>query len=280
MHGNVDAAFGETIDAAGSALLETYPEEPRHSRVHYFLSYSHAHSKRFERMQELIVAESGKLLDIGFNPILTHLYMRDGRADVSLASHGDVPAGGQPAHDTWIIRGQPLPTRYFDIERHVAPYGDGEFDLVVFLEVLEHLSTDPMRALAEINRITKLGGALLLSTPNITSYRALRLLIQGRSPYISSKFLRTPSTNRHNREYTPDELKDLVTCAGYRVDHIEAPFFVASQDSLESVRSLVQSAPESLRPGITTEGLRGDTVVLRCTKVSDVVERYPAFLYF
>lgn len=46
-----------------------------------------------------------------------------------------------------------------------AKYPDGTFDLVVSLELLEHLSA-PMMHLRELWRITRPGGLLLLTTPN------------------------------------------------------------------------------------------------------------------
>jgi len=54
-------------------------------------------------------------------------------------------------------------------------YPDERFDKIVFLEVLEHLPRETeQRALAELYRILKKGGTLVLSTPNDT--RLTRLL--------------------------------------------------------------------------------------------------------
>jgi len=50
-----------------------------------------------------------------------------------------------------------------------AHYTDGRFDLVVSLEVLEHLG-DPPRHLKEICRIVRPGGLLLLTTPNFDGF--------------------------------------------------------------------------------------------------------------
>jgi SAM-dependent methyltransferase len=46
-----------------------------------------------------------------------------------------------------------------------ARYPDGHFDLVVSLEVLEHLPA-PLKHLREVCRVTRPGGLLLLTTPN------------------------------------------------------------------------------------------------------------------
>lgn len=44
-------------------------------------------------------------------------------------------------------------------------FPDQTFDMVTMVEVLEHL-TDPVQALSEIKRVLKVGGGLLLTTPN------------------------------------------------------------------------------------------------------------------
>jgi SAM-dependent methyltransferase len=65
------------------------------------------------------------------------------------------------------------------------PYRDGQFDVVVSFQVIEHIQNDDLY-LAEINRVLKPGGIALISTPNIK--RTL-----SRNPW-------------HIREYTAKEL--------------------------------------------------------------------------
>lgn len=59
------------------------------------------------------------------------------------------------------------------------PFADGSFDLVVSLETLEHVP-DPNRGLAELVRVTRAGGRLIVSGPNYLSlvglYRVYRRL--------------------------------------------------------------------------------------------------------
>ena len=56
----------------------------------------------------------------------------------------------------------------FDAEKDRFPYEDAYFDTVLCCELIEHLPNDPMYMMAEINRILKPGGHLVLTTPNIT----------------------------------------------------------------------------------------------------------------
>lgn len=69
------------------------------------------------------------------------------------------------------------------------PFRDGSFDVVGSFQVIEHLER-PERFLGEAARVLRPGGRLLLSTPN-------RLTSFSENPY-------------HLREYTPDELHELV----------------------------------------------------------------------
>ncbi len=50
--------------------------------------------------------------------------------------------------------------------RQRLPYGDASFDVVLLVEVIEHLS-DHQAAIGELARILKPGGVLILTTPNV-----------------------------------------------------------------------------------------------------------------
>lgn len=60
-----------------------------------------------------------------------------------------------------------------DLDTAPLPLGDASVDVAVALETIEHLE-NPRRFVRELVRVTRPGGALLLSTPNQTS--ALSLL--------------------------------------------------------------------------------------------------------
>jgi SAM-dependent methyltransferase len=166
-----------------------------------------------------------------------------------------------------------LPLHLLDVQRDPFPFPDGTFDAVFFFEVLEHLAIDPMRTMAEINRVTKPGGALLLSTPNVICYRAIGAAIAGRHPHLSSEYLDHDSTDRHNREYTPTEVGDLVHAAGFDVEWSETPSVYTDESEYAPLAAMLGET-DRLRT------LRGDTIAVRARKSGPVRERHPRFLYF
>ena len=66
-----------------------------------------------------------------------------------------------------------------DLNTEKLPYEDNFFDLVITLDVIEHVF-DPLFFLKEIYRVTKSGGELILSTPNILNENLLKSLVHTR----------------------------------------------------------------------------------------------------
>ena len=103
----------------------------------------------------------------------------------------------------------------FDAEKDRFPYADGYFSTVLCCELVEHLTEDPMHMMAEINRILKPGGHLVLTTPNIGSLRAIAAILAGYHPGFFPAYIRPRAEGeepeaRHNREYTPREIALLL----------------------------------------------------------------------
>jgi 2-polyprenyl-3-methyl-5-hydroxy-6-metoxy-1,4-benzoquinol methylase len=155
---------------------------------------------------------------------------------------------------------------YFNLERTPAPYPDDTFDGVLLMEVLEHFTGDPMFALGELNRILKPGGFLFLTTPNVACWGALHRLIRHESPYLYGVFTRNGDTDRHNREYTVEEVGRLVAAAGFRLEQLEGVAAYPSHDGYPPI------------PGTPPEN-RGDTVFCRGRKAGPVRDRFPDWLY-
>jgi SAM-dependent methyltransferase len=96
------------------------------------------------------------------------------------------------------------------------PYPDDRFDLVVSMEVVEHLD-DPAPWLAELFRLTKPGGMLFLTTPNYAS-RGL-VAIERTALELVARLQGFSRKALHPSKLTPHSLRDLLESVGWgRVD--------------------------------------------------------------
>ena len=91
------------------------------------------------------------------------------------------------------------------------PFGDGAFDSVVCLEVLEHLF-EPQHALREIRRVLKPGGALILTVPNVAYWRRrVDMFCFGRwNPLGDDRSVDQPWRDPHIRFFTLGALRRLL----------------------------------------------------------------------
>jgi glycosyltransferase involved in cell wall biosynthesis/SAM-dependent methyltransferase len=165
----------------------------------------------------------------------------------------------------------------FDAERDPFPYSDGYFSTILCCELIEHLPNDPMHMMTEINRVLKTGGHLVLTTPNITSLRAVAGILQGFHPMLFPAYIRPRESGeveaRHAREYSPNEIKALLTVSGFEVTLLETgPFREAPTPELSWVEHLLDRY-------ILPREHRGDGIYAVGRKTGPAKERYPGWLY-
>jgi SAM-dependent methyltransferase len=167
----------------------------------------------------------------------------------------------------------PVAGQRFNINLEIdeIPTSDATYDLVLCLEVIEHLELDPMFMLSEINRVLKPGGCLYLSTPNSISGRNVFKILHGYAPHFFMKYNKQGKLYRHNIEYAPHQVLALAKAAGFSV----RKFWTA--DTFED------TVPEALKildeNGYSTE-YRGDNIFGIFQKETGVIERYPSDIYF
>ena len=103
-----------------------------------------------------------------------------------------------------------------DIERMELAWPAGQFDAVSLSEVLEHL-VDPWAVVARLAALTKPGGVLLASSPNVSHHRVIASLLRGRFDLADQgTFDRT-----HMRWFTPASYAGMFTRAGLRVETVK-----------------------------------------------------------
>jgi SAM-dependent methyltransferase len=160
--------------------------------------------------------------------------------------------------------------RNFNVERDPFPYPDNFFRVILCCELIEHLQSDPMHMLWECNRVLAEGGYLVLTTPNITSARAIEAVLVGCTPYLYPQYNINEVMDQHYREYTPREIGDALAAAGFTVEELE------TQDVWLKSNPAILDLLEDLT--IPTE-LRGDNIFALGRKTGAPVERYPKDLY-
>lgn len=157
-----------------------------------------------------------------------------------------------------------------DLEVDSLAFPGEAFDVVLCCEVIEHMARDPMHVLAEVNRVLKPGGLLVLTTPNVTGYRGLAAILAGYMPYLYASYCRSGSLDRHHIEYSPHEILALMSAAGFEVRTLTTHDSWSSPDP--KVVELVEA--NGYPPW-----LRGDNIFAVGLKAGPVVDRYPTIMY-
>jgi len=241
----------DLIDRMGT---EIHPDDPKLDE--WFSRYLRQHRRRLALDLDMITREANteaSVLEYGAIPLLL---------TGALAARGyRISAVDlEPRRFAATIAALGLDVRRCDVEAEAVPFEAETFDVVLFNELLEHLRMNPIFTLGEVHRVLKPGGALLLSTPNLRSFRGIRNLLvrnQGHavSPGIYEQYekLETLGHMGHVREYTTTEVSDLLSRIGFRVDKI-----VFRGGHGRGVVGVAERLAPSWRPFFTLRALKSD----------------------
>jgi glycosyltransferase involved in cell wall biosynthesis/SAM-dependent methyltransferase len=244
-------------------------------------SYVETHITRLAKTLELTPGGSAEksILEMGaYLQITPALKVKLGYGEVRGCYYG--PAGRTDRRTVRSVAGEEFTCEVdlFDAEKDRFPYADGSFDTVLCCELLEHLPSDPMFMMAEINRILKPGGHLVLTTPNVVSLRAIAAVLQSYHPGFFPAYIRPPQPGqepdaRHAREYAPREIVGLFENSGFSTQRLETGEFLDEpRPSQNWVRHMLEKYQLSSE-------LRGDGIYAVGKKLGPVQERYPDWLY-
>lgn len=96
------------------------------------------------------------------------------------------------------------------------PYGDDRFDLVVAMDVIEHVP-DPLPWLCEVVRVTRRGGHLFLTTPNYASKTLVAL--ESTALELVARAQGFSRDGLHPSKLDPERFRALFEAAGaHRID--------------------------------------------------------------
>lgn len=110
----------------------------------------------------------------------------------------------------WLMQG--------DIETLELPFGENSFDLILCLDVLEHL-VDPWSVVNKLTGMIVPGGNLVVSIPNVRHHSIiLPLLVRGKWTYMDKDIL----DMTHLRFFTRRSAIELLQTGGLTVDAVRA----------------------------------------------------------
>lgn len=110
------------------------------------------------------------------------------------------------------------------VDIHQLPFADNSFDKILMSEVLEHMADD-RKAIAEVYRVLKPGGTLALSVPH-ANYPVLWDPINKTLEALGLEPIREPGIitglwSNHFRLYLPQDLRSVISGAGFEIDILE-----------------------------------------------------------
>jgi len=164
--------------------------------------------------------ERGRLLDIGAHEgFLCGALVKLGYSAAALDFHAHVD------RSIWTNLG--IEWRECHIEADPIPFPDEHFTGVYMGQLLEHFTYSPRKPLDEIRRVLRPGGLLVIDVPNVGEWHNFYRLLRGKNllwdykmhyidyePYV---YKGRPYFDRHNREFTPWELRILAEACSFEV---------------------------------------------------------------
>lgn len=240
--------------------------------IHPEDTYHVTHTRRIARTLHILLEQNptGKLLELGAGGVMA-LAIKELLPDVDVeVTNFDMDQPTTHKHCPMIGDYYGEFTAYaVDLESDKIPVTDETYDWVLCCEVIEHMDVDPMFMMSEINRVSKINGGLLLTTPNIASSWGLTKMVSGLEPYFYMQYHTNRSPYRHNYEYSIHSLMQVVKAAGFDGS-------IWTEDCFENPTTEVPTRLRSAGFNITHTG---DNIISVARKVGPVQDRYPKAIY-
>ena len=234
--------------------------------------YHMVHKRRFVRTIQVLLDQipSGKLLELGTSNLLP-IALKTLAPEVKV-SVTDFDLSNSEIWEKDVKMGSNTKSCIaysVDLEKTKLPVPDETFDYVICSEVIEHMEIDPMFMLSEVNRVTKPGGILILTTPNVASSHGITKMLMGLEPYFYMQYQKPGKYHRHNYEYSVHTLAKVIQAAGFdgsiwTEDTFEEPYMHVV-DNLRASRFKIENI--------------GDNIFVVAKKIGPVVDRYPKEIY-
>ncbi|CAN7266192.1 class I SAM-dependent methyltransferase [Acidovorax sp. LjRoot66] len=199
-----------TVAAVRAGTVRSHAQWVPGAFVHDFASY---HQARREDMLPLLPAGVARVLDVGGGEGGFLQAIKELRGcETHLAEYSQEACRTARTQVDHVWQGDFLTQPFAGLPRQ----GQGAFDCISFLDVLEH-ANDPRAWLARARGLLAPGGSVLISVPNVGHWGVMADLIEGRWDYCPLGI----HCVTHVRFFTWKTLQDMLTSAGFAVDHLE-----------------------------------------------------------
>lgn len=191
-----------------------------------------------------------KILEVGVEPFIFTEMLVDHFPNAEIYGIGY----GEKESELHDVKGTEIEVRYCNVEEDEWPFGDDEFDVVTMMAILEHLF-DPVAALIQARRVLDSRGRFMLTTPNAVRLNQRVTTLLGRNPFdgfpLESRY------NRHQHEFTSEELADLLPRTGLCPVRLETLTETRSSGLNKKILEFITDAHSSIRDQIFVEAKKG-----------------------
>ncbi|MEM2601068.1 MAG: class I SAM-dependent methyltransferase [Candidatus Hadarchaeales archaeon] len=177
------------------------------------LAFHNDAKNRYRIILELLPQNAKRILEVGAGSGLLTFLLREW-------SGGEVHALDLHACRREWRKGEWVEIQRCNVEEENFPFPSESFDCVVCSEVLEHLLFSPYHMLTETHRVLREGGTLILTTPNAVKLIVRLKVLLGKELCHYRSFYSSSPSDRHIKEYTPSEVRELLIQHGFKVEKL------------------------------------------------------------
>jgi len=243
-------------------------------------NYLAGHHERFRQSITMIPPDGKDILEVGtgWPYFFTAMLMRE-RPGIKITTISDGQSAAPKPYkvgDDGIAIGPAINflRATCNIETGTWPIESEGYDVVLFMEVLEHLAIDPLQVFLEAHRVLRPGGMMFVTTPNIASLESVAKILLGGSPYnFGFYFPQYGVYGRHNREFIAEEVAALGQCAGFSTKIIE------TRDVYPPTRDTAAARAALKTFGTLDESLRNQVIFYSGNKMGEQPSAFPPALY-
>lgn len=188
-----DALYKKIVEVSGTRY-------DYHSKIKPRMIYT------LERISPFILPDS-TIVEIGVGP-MTAMIKALKEVEVIGVDHIDDQAA--------LCKDFDIELRTCDLQVDALPLDDESVDMILLLQVIEHLCIYPKHVLDKIYRKLKPGGYLVISTVNFVRISNRIRVVLGKNPL--SHFEPSEDGHNHIHEFVPEELANYMKKSGFSIE--------------------------------------------------------------